>query len=56
MNTRTKLQPQLWTAPGKEEKFFKIWESIKTEIQAMQQNERLRNKQKQMNTQRATLN
>jgi hypothetical protein len=35
--------PQLWNAPTKEEKFNKIWESIKTEIKDMSKNETLRN-------------
>ena len=35
MNPGTKPKPQIWNSPTKEEKFIKIWESIKREIQAI---------------------
>lgn len=40
---RTRSQPQLWNAPGKEQKHIDIWERIRTETRAMQQNEINRN-------------
>lgn len=50
MRTRIKAQYQIWNAPTKEEKFSKVWESIKTEIKAMQQKETLRNEKTEINS------
>jgi hypothetical protein len=56
MDTRTKTQSQIWSAPNKTEKFNRVWENIKAETKAMVQNERFRKADREQNTKRATLN
>lgn len=56
MDTITKTQSQIWSAPTKTEKFNRVWENIKAETKAMQQNERFRNGSTEPNRKRATLN
>jgi len=56
MDTGTKTQSQVWSAPTKSEEFNKVWESIKAETKAMVQNERFRKVHREQNTKRDTLN
>ena len=56
MNTGTKLQYQIWSAPTKTDKFNKVWENIKAETKEMVQNERFGNGSPEQNRKKATLN
>jgi len=46
-HTGHRPSPQIWSAPTKEERFNKIWESIKKEIQVHEKNETLRNEKRE---------
>lgn len=48
--------PQIWSAPPKIEKFNKVWESIKSETKAMQENDTKRDIEKKQCREIATLN
>ena len=46
-HTAPRPQPQIWNAPPKQEKYNRIWENIKKEIQAHDKNETLRNENRE---------
>ena len=56
MDTRTKPQSKIQSAPPRDEKFNKVWENIKAETKAMVQNERFGNGSPEQNRKKAIFN